>query len=69
MGYTELVSLFAPLPETYRATLEMKCLLQYTDREIGRHLGISETAVSSRVNRERALLRQIIEKEGFPYDR
>lgn len=61
----ELVELFRCLPETYRAVLEMKLLIGYTDREIAEHLGISETAVSSRANRGRALLRRLLEKEGL----
>ena len=64
-GYQALVALFARMPETYRAALEMKLLLEYTDREIARHLGISETAVSTRIGRGRALLKKMAEKEGF----
>lgn len=64
-SYTELVALFARLPETYRAVLEMKMILGYTDREIAYHLNISETAVSTRANRGRKLLREIAEKEGI----
>mgnify|MGYP002508268979 FL=1 len=45
--------------------LEMKVLLGYTDKEIAGHLGISETAVSTRASRGRQLLREILEKEGF----
>lgn len=62
--YGALVELFADLPESYRAVLEMKLLLGYTDREIAAHLGISETAVSTRASRGRALLRKILEREG-----
>lgn len=64
-GYTELVELFRQLPETYRAVLEMKLLIGYTDREITQKLGLSETAVSSRASRGRALLRKLVEKEGL----
>ena len=63
-GYRELVELFRQLPETYRAVLEMMLLIGYTDREIAQKLGLSETAVSSRASRGRALLRKLIEKEG-----
>jgi len=63
-NYQELVELFRHLPETYRAVMEMKFLLDCSDREIARRLGISETAVSTRVNRGRALLKKILEKEG-----
>lgn len=64
-GYNELVELFRNLPETYRAVLEMKILIGYTDKEIAKHLDISETAVSSRASRGRELLRKLIEKEGL----
>jgi len=63
--YTGIVELFRQLPETYRAVLEMKILIGYTDKEIAAHLGISETAVSTRANRGRALLKKLIEKEGM----
>ncbi len=64
-GYMELAELFRRLPETYRAVLEMKLLIGYTDKEIAHKLGISETAVSSRASRGRALLRKLVEKEGL----
>lgn len=60
-----LLELFSRLPEPYRAVLEMKLLLGYTDREIARHLGLTETAVSTRANRGRAMLRELAEKEGL----
>ena len=66
--YAELVELFAKLPETYRMVLEMKLLYGYSDKEIAKFLRISETAVSSRATRGRALLREIIGREGFTYD-
>ena len=64
-GYNELVKLFGNLPEKYRTVLEMKILIGYTDKEIAKHLNISETAVSSRASRGRELLRKLIEKEGM----
>ena len=48
MDYHAVVALFTRLPETYRAVLEMKLLLGYSDREIAQHLGITEAAVSTR---------------------
>lgn len=63
--YQGIVTLLQSLPPTYRGVLEMKLLLGYSDREIGQHLGISETAVSSRANRGRALFREILSKEGY----
>lgn len=64
-GYSELVELFRQLPDTYRAALEMKILFGYSDRDIAKRLGISETAVSTRASRGRALLREIAEREGL----
>ena len=43
----------------------MKLILGYSDREIAEHLGISETAVSTRASRGRGLLRELIKKEGM----
>lgn len=63
--YKEVVELFTRLPATYRAVLEMKMLLGYSDREIAEKLGLSETAVSTRASRGRALLRKIAKKAGF----
>lgn len=62
--YEELVDLFARLPDTYRAVLEMKYLLGYSYKEISVRLGISETAVNTRASRGRALLRKYMEQEG-----
>lgn len=64
-SYEEIVKLFGKLPETYRRALEMKLLLDYSGKEIAQHLGISEAAVNTRISRGRALLREIVEKEGF----
>ena len=63
--YAELVELFTRLPKSCRAVLEMKYLLDYGDKEIANHLGISEGAVRTRASRGRELLRKIAEKEGF----
>ena len=63
--YNELVALFSKLPETYRAALEMHFLMEFSGKEIAQKLGISESAVNTRISRGRALLREIIEKEGW----
>lgn len=67
--YNELVRLFSRLPATYRAALEMKFLLGYSGKEIAQRLGISESAVNTRISRGRVLLKEIIEKRDFAYDR
>ena len=57
-----------PREETEYSKRKMKTLFLlhgYTDKEIAKRVGISETAVSSRATRGRTLLREIVEKEGF----
>lgn len=63
--YHALVDSFARLPRTYRAVMEMKLLSGYSDGEIAAKLGLSKTAVSTRISRGRQLLRDIVEREGF----
>lgn len=63
--YHVLVDSFTRLPQTYRAVMEMKLLLGYSDGEIAAELGLSKTAVSTRIGRGRQLLRNIVEREGF----
>lgn len=60
-----LARLFASLPELYRSVLELRFLAGYSGKEIAERLGISETAVNTRVSRGRALLREAAEKEGL----
>ena len=64
-SYNELVRLFSQLPTTYRAALEMRLINGYSGKEIAQHLGISESAVNTRISRGRALLREIAVEEGF----
>jgi len=63
--YHALVDSFTHLPQTYRAIMEMKLLSGYSDGEIAAKLNLSKTAVSTRINRGRQLLRNIVEREGF----
>lgn len=63
--YNELVVLFTKLPGSYRLALEMTYLLGYSGKEIADRLGISESAVNTRISRGRTLLREIAEREGF----
>lgn len=65
ISYEDIVRLFAQLPETYRAVLEMKFLLDYTGKEIATRLHISENTVNVRISRGRAMLREIMEKEDI----
>lgn len=61
--YHELLRLFTNLPDTYRAVMELKLLWGYSDGEIAQRLGISKTAVSTRINRGRKYLRKMVEQE------
>ena len=65
--YKTLVAYIRKLPENYRAIMEMK-LLGYSDAETARHLGMSETGVSTRASRARKVLRKIVEEGGIGYD-
>lgn len=66
--YHALVDSFTRLPQTYRAVMELKLLWGYADGEIAEKLGLSKTAVSTRVSRGRQLLRDIVTREGFSLD-
>lgn len=66
--YHMLVDNFTRLSQTYRAVLEMKLLMGYSDGEIAAKLGLTKTAASTRVNRGHRLLRDIVEREGFLLD-
>ena len=67
-GYQALVDSFTRLPQTYRAVMEMKLLLGYSDGEIAAKLGLTKTAVNTRISRGRRFLRNIVEQEGFLMD-
>jgi len=64
-NYHMLLDSFTHLPQTYRAVMEMKLLSGCSDGEIAARLGLSKTAVSTRISRGRQLLRDIVEREGF----
>jgi len=51
------------LPETQRHAVLLKYRYGYTDREIAKILCISETAVSSRLNRARETLKKLLKGE------
>ena len=64
-GFGRLVGLIRAMPETYRAALEMRFVLEMEYREIAKALGISESAVASRVSRGRKLLIEKLKEEGY----
>ncbi len=64
-NYHALVDSFTRLPQTYRAVMEMKLLSGYSDGAIAAKLGLSRTAVSTRLTGGRRVLRASVEREGF----
>ena len=68
VNYQDLVDTFQRLPQTYRVVMEMKLLMGCSDGEIASKLGLSKTAVSTRLSRGRQFLRNIVEQEGFRMD-
>ena len=64
-GAADIVAVIRAMPETYRQVLELKFVLEWTDRAIARHLGLSVTAVSTRVSRGRKLLQERLIEEGY----
>lgn len=60
-----IVDLIRAMPEQYRAILELKFVLEWQDKEIARYLGLSTSAVSTRISRGRKLLQEQLIKEGY----
>lgn len=56
------VELIRQMPEAYRAALEMRFVEERSYQEIAQALGLSETAVKSRVSRGRTLLLRQLEE-------
>ena len=65
VSYRALVDLFARLPQTYRAALEMRFLLGYSNKEIAQRLCLTQTAVNTRIARGRELLKKLAQEEGI----
>lgn len=60
--YLLTVELIRQMPETYRSALEMRFVEERSYQEIAQALGLSETAVKSRVSRGRTLLLRQLEE-------
>lgn len=60
-----IAEIIRSMPETYRAALEMKFLQELPDREIAKALGLSVSAVRTRISRGRALLKKRLLEEGY----
>jgi len=59
-GYGVLVDAIRRMKPTMREILEYKCILEYTNQEIAEAMGLSENVVSSRIDRAKKKLREIL---------
>lgn len=66
--YNRLVAVIRSMPENYRTVFELKYVLEYSNIEIAKVLGITEDAVAARIYRGRKKLIKLLEKEGFVYE-
>lgn len=63
-----IVEIIRAMPEQYRTILELKFVLEWSDKAIARELRLPVTTVSSRVSRGRKLLQAQLRKEGYWHD-
>ncbi len=64
-AYRHLVALIRAMPEQYREVLELKFVLERSNREIAEALGLTEGTVGVRIQRGRALLIRRLKQEGY----
>ena len=60
-----IVELIRSMPDTYREVLELRCVLEWSNKDIARRLSLSENAVAVRLMRGKALLQNKLEQEGY----
>ena len=60
-----IVDVIRALPPQYRTILELKFLLEWSDKDIARHLHLPVSTVSSRIQRGRKLLQTRLLEEGY----
>ncbi len=65
---TGIVEIIRSMPEQYRTILELKFVLEWTDKEIAKYVKLSESTVSTRVWRGRKLLQEALIREGYVYE-
>lgn len=64
-GYGHILDIIQSMPETYRAVLTQRFVDEMEYREIAQDLGMTETAVASRISRGRKLLVEKLTEEGI----
>ena len=67
-AYDHLRSCIAALPENYKAVMEMRYVLDLTNPEIAKILGITAQNVSMRINRGKTMLQEMLGKKETPYE-
>ena len=60
-----VAALMGALPQKYREVLQRRLLLEQSSVQIARDLGLSESAVSRRLEKGRSLLAEALRKEGI----
>lgn len=65
ISYQELVEKIRALPDNYREILELKFVLEWSDKEIAETLGINSNTVRSRIMRGRELLRKKVDPKDY----
>ncbi len=67
-AYHRLVELIRTMPDTYREALELKCVLEWSNKDIAKRLALTENTVAVRLMRGKAMLRKRLELEGYWHD-
>ena len=65
VSFQELVEKIRALPDQYREILELKFVLEWSDKEIAETLGINSNTVRSRIMRGRELLRKKVDPKDY----
>lgn len=64
-SYNRLVELIYDMPEQYREILDLKFVMEWSNKAIAEALGLTVGTVGVRVQRGRALLIKHLEQEGY----
>ena len=63
--HTRQLNLIRQLPEEYRRVLELRFVAEWSLGEIAQAMGLTESAVKTRVFRGRKMLLKSLQKEGY----
>jgi RNA polymerase sigma-70 factor (ECF subfamily) len=68
-GYRRIKTLISEMGDTYKDAMRLRFILEWSNSEIAEHLGVSKNVVEFRISRGRAMLIQMLKKEGYYADR